>query len=186
MAQSSSARAQARIVVEAIDPDGEAHGVLDLDAVITGPDKDRAVRLHEAHVGTYEASFMADRSGRYQVRIDPPGEEGETVYESPEAQLHVTYPARYEFSRPGSDRLTALASVTGGRMLLGDERIFVDGAAWRWTTWQAWPLWALIAVALFLADLLLRYTPNLLRFGRRQVPAAPTRQQEGARRAVWR
>ena len=73
-----------------------------------------------------------------------------------EAPLHVAYPALYAFLRADPDRLAALAMMTGGRVLVGAEQIFVT-SEWRWVTRAGWQIWVLIALALFLIDLIIRY-----------------------------
>jgi hypothetical protein len=84
-----------------------------------------------------------------------------------ETPLHVAYPAIYAFSRADPDRLAALAAMTGGRVLAVTEPIFAGGER-RWVAArEGWKFWVLAALALFLADLVIRYASGLRGRGRK-------------------
>ena len=46
--------------------------------------------------------------------------------------------------------------MTGGRVLAGAEEIFA-GSERRWVTHEGWKVWVLLALGLFLIDLIIRY-----------------------------
>ena len=84
-----------------------------------------------------------------------------------EAPLLVAYPALYALTRTDPARLEALATVTGGRVLSSADEIFAEAAPRRWVARDLWQVWALTALALFMADLMLRYGSGLMGIGTR-------------------
>ncbi|MCC6982699.1 MAG: VWA domain-containing protein, partial [Bauldia sp.] len=125
-------------------------------ASVETPDQTRA--LIETAPGRYELALGAIGSGTHRFTVASPAAETEAV-------LHAAYPARLDFGRADPDRLTALAAATGGAVLAADAPFLEVSRGWLMKA--EWRLWALIALALFLVDLAIRYTPDLLRIGRR-------------------
>jgi hypothetical protein len=113
-----------------------------------------SIPLSEVSPGRYRGRFTLDRSGEFSLRAAA----DQTVAEAP---LLVSYPALYEFTRADPDRLVALATVTGGRVLATEEQIFTGGQP-RWVARALWQVWVLAAFALFLADLAIRYASGLV------------------------
>ena len=81
------------------------------------------------------------------------------------ASIYVAYPARFDFARTDFDKLHALALATGGRLLVGDAPTFDDRK--RWVAKPGWWLWTVLALALVLLELTLRYAPQLFAVVRR-------------------
>jgi hypothetical protein len=73
----------------------------------------------------------------------------------------VSYPAIYDFLRADPDRLAALAAATGGHVLTAEDQVFARGVQ-RWIAHPAWQVWIMIALGLFLIDLIIRYVPRPL------------------------
>ncbi|MSR21964.1 MAG: VWA domain-containing protein [Gemmatimonadetes bacterium] len=159
----------AEIVAEASGPDGRERRGLDVEASVGGPNE-RAVgvgalgepgtdhlRLRETEPGVYEGRLIADQPGTYTIGVEIREEASDTLMERAETRTHVAYPARHEFSGPHDDLLRALAYQTGGRVLLQGEPVFLGGVPLRWISRSGWPIWTLIALALFIADLGVRY-----------------------------
>jgi hypothetical protein len=154
---------EVRVVAEYLDP----AGVPLLDRVVTatiGSEGGETFPLEEAGPGRYEGTFAAGGPGTYRVAVA--AEEA-----TAEAEIYVAYPARYDFGRADFDKLTALAAATGGEVLLGDQPVFA--AEMRWTAVPGWRIWALIALALFLGDLVIRHAPNLVGLQKRARPLGP-------------
>jgi hypothetical protein len=51
--------------------------------------------------------------------------------------------------------------VTGGRVISIEDQIFAGGEP-RWVARALWQLWVLAALALFMADLIIRYASGLI------------------------
>ncbi len=118
--------------------------------------------LSEVSPGRYQEKLTLDRPGEFNLRVA-----ADQI--SAEAPLFVAYPALYEFTRADPRRLAALAAATGGRVLASEEQIFAGGQS-RWVARAVWQVWVLAALALFLADLIVRYASGLI--GMRQRSAA--------------
>jgi len=118
--------------------------------------------LSEVSPGRYQGKLTLDRPGEFNLRVA-----ADQI--SAEAPLFVAYPALYEFTRADPRRLAALAAATGGRVLASEEQIFTGGQS-RWVARAVWQVWVLAALALFLADLIVRYASGLI--GMRQRSAA--------------
>lgn len=153
---------EVRVDLRAVDDEGAAPPELEPRATLSGPGNDlrSPLMLTEITPGLYRGSFVVDKVGAYQTAI-------EANEEQVEAQTVITYPALWNFSRANADLLEATTALTGGRMLLGDEVIF-SGPSWYWSSRSGWRIWTILATALFMADLLLRYAPGI--FGWRRSP----------------
>ena len=81
------------------------------------------------------------------------------------ASIYVAYPARFDFARADFDKLHALALATGGRLLVGDAPTFNERR--RWVARPGWRLWTVLALALVLLELTLRYAPQAFALVRR-------------------
>jgi hypothetical protein len=101
--------------------------------------------------------LLAGAAGRYTARIPAVAEGvyrldmimGEDRFE---AQTFVA-----SGGHAGDDpALKALVAETGGRYLNAGETPFMAGTS-VWTERAGWPLWTVLALVVFLADLMLRY-----------------------------
>jgi hypothetical protein len=102
---------------------------------------------------------MLNLTGDYTLRAAAEGTTAEAVF-------HVAYPALYALQRANPDRLAVLATATGGSILGDATQIFVPGDR-RWVARDAWQVWTLIALALFLTGLVIRYASGFRRGNRR-------------------
>jgi len=175
-----------RIVVEAVRPDGAADSGLALEASIAAPGgASIPVTLRESEPGIYEGSFVADHPGAYAVSVSvAPGAPAATAATA-EGRLYVGYSARHATGPPDHGLLEAVALASGGRILEGGERIFQEPVPVRWVRRSMWPFWAALALALFLLELIGRYTsllrvPRLPRVGAGRRTPAPTGESVGA------
>lgn len=159
-------RDEVLLSVEALGAKGEVQPGLELEAVVRAPGGEQPIHLREVASGRYEGSFLLEATGRHDIRVQAANvaDDDEAALAAVEHTLHVAYPARYNFAHSNADLLESLVQLTGGRMLLGDETLFVGAPPLRWVAREAWPLWVLIALALFVVDLLVRYAPSVLAF----------------------
>jgi Mg-chelatase subunit ChlD len=121
-----------------------------------------SISLSEVSPGRYQGAFTLDHAGEFNLHVA-------ADQATAEAPLFVAYPALHEFTRADPRGLAALAAATGGQVLASEEQIFAGGQS-RWVTRAAWQVWVLAALALFLADLIVRYGSGLISPCRRSAP----------------
>jgi hypothetical protein len=131
-------------------------------AVQAAPDVQVSLALVETAPGQYHGHFLLDGPGEFVVRAS-------ADQETAEVPLSVAYPALYRFTRADPDRLAALATATGGRLLANEEQMFTGGA-WRLVARNLWQVWVAAALALFMAELVIRYASGLI--GRLRKPSS--------------
>ncbi|MCW5697494.1 MAG: VWA domain-containing protein [Bauldia sp.] len=149
--------------VDALDKDGAPLA----DAVITATLSADAVpvALMETEAGRYEAALGALPPGTHSVTVTM----GETTTR---AALHVGYPARLNFARADAAALSPLAFATGG--VAGPSDPLAGAAETRWALVPNDHPWIVLALILFIADLVVRYAPGLMSLRRRAArDAAP-------------
>lgn len=83
---------------------------------------------------------------------------------SASARIHIGYGAALDFARADPDRLMAMATATGGSLVTPADASRAPSETWRFAPEMR--LWTLLALALFLADLVTRYSPSTLRVRR--------------------
>jgi uncharacterized protein YegL len=141
---------EARVTVDASTPEGAPRAGLKAIAALVGPDTTSTnVALTEVSPGHHVGRVTLAGTGDFVLRATA---ERATA----EAPLHVAYPAVYAVQRADPDRLAAVAGMTGGRILSGIEQVFAPGER-RWVAHEARQIWILLALALFLLDLMIRY-----------------------------
>lgn len=113
------------------------------------------VPLRETRTGYYQGTLPITEPGRLELHVQA----GDL---SLERSHHVPYPAQLDFSLANPEALANLAEVSGGRLLSGDEPLFTGGQRVLVPT-ALWPWLLLIALILFLLELVYRYDPALLR-----------------------
>jgi len=153
--------------VTAGNGDGGVRGGLEVTASIAprgGGAATGTVRLTETAAGRYEGSLAVAEPGDYTVRVEGGGE-------SRERSVHVAFPPILDFTARDPSRVVALAALTGGRDF-ARATWSPSGVRGGWTWHPGWPAFTMLALVLFLLDLVIRYAPGLLRRGRRTAPAA--------------
>ncbi len=152
-----------RVVVEAVDARGEPAQGLQISGEVFGASaEDQLLRLTALAPGRYQARFAVDGPGSYRVRVTS-DDEVET-FEAVEAEIIVSYPARFAFESQGGERLRAVVHATEGRVLLGDEPLYVGAVPLLWLWRSVWPLWVVLGLVLLMLDLMLRYAPGFFTF----------------------
>ncbi len=109
------------------------------------------VALRDAGPGRYEGDVAVSAPGVWRVEVA--ADDLSVV-----AALYVGYPARFDFARADFDKMHALATATGGRVVVGSDTAISD--ATHWVARPAWQAWTLLALALFLVELTVRYAPQ--------------------------
>jgi hypothetical protein len=155
---------EVEVTIDALNQEGAPRTGLNITAALVGPDATSTdVALSETVAGRYIGRAMLAGTGDFILRAA-------ADKLAAEAPLHVAYPALYAFQRADPERLAALAAMTDGRVLADAEQIFV-GVERRWVARAGWQVWVLLALALFLIDLTIRYASGLR--GSRRQPQAP-------------
>jgi hypothetical protein len=150
--------------IDALNQEGAPRVGLKITAALVGPDAETTdIALAETLPGRYVGQVTLAGTGDFVLQAT-------ADKLTTEALLHVAYPALYAFQRADPERLAALAMMTGGRVLAGAEQIFVGGER-RWVAREGWQVWVLLALGLFMLDLIIRYASGL-RASRRQ-PLTP-------------
>jgi hypothetical protein len=116
--------------------------------------------LAETAPGQYHGHFTLDEPGDFVLRAS-------ADQATAEVPLAVAYPAIYRFTRADPDRLAALAMATGGRVLANEEQIFT-AREWRLVARSLWQIWIAAALALFVAELVIRYVSGLIGWQRKR------------------
>lgn len=141
--------------VDALDPAGLPRQGL---AVTAAFDSRQIGKLTETSPGHYHGEIMSGTTGEAVLHV---AAGGMTV----ERALPASYPALYRFTAADHDRLAAVATLTGGRILASANEM-VGPPQWRWIVRAGWPWWVLLALAAFVGDLAVRYVPGLVGFRR--------------------
>ncbi len=149
---------EVEVTVDSLSLEGAPREGLKVTASLAGPglvaETVTPLPLLETSPGRYQRRLAVERTGEFVLRA---AVEQSTV----EKPFLVSYPALYDFPRADRDRLAALAMATGGRVLTGEEQIFGTGTR-RWITRAGWPVWMLVALGLFMTDLIIRYGSGLI------------------------
>ncbi|MDT8858124.1 VWA domain-containing protein [Paracoccaceae bacterium Fryx2] len=163
------------LTLEALTEDGEPRAGLDLTAAVTMPDGDTLVTpLRESRAGIYRAAVPLDAPGRYAVSVQVAAAPGARLPgpQSLSAAFHHSYATQFDLAHPGG-AAAWLAETTGGRLVDPDEMLAAGaGLSLRWQ--GQGQVWALLALALFLIELVRRQA-GLPR--RRPTRTATARQQ---------
>ncbi|MEZ4606886.1 MAG: hypothetical protein R2865_08845 [Deinococcales bacterium] len=92
--------------------------------------------LNESLAGHYEASFNTSRLGRYRVEVSAAQVDAEPLMA--ESEIYWGYDTTFQ-TQEAVANWQALTSLTGGKVLLGDESL-APKARWTWRWLSAWPL----------------------------------------------
>jgi uncharacterized membrane protein len=149
---------EVEVDVDALNQEGVPREGLKVTASLAGPgtapEAAKPVALSEVSPGRYHGHFTLDRPGEFNLHAV-------ADQATAEAPLLVAYPALYAFTRADPDRLAALAAATEGHVIETEEQIFAGGEQ-RWVARALWQVWVLAALALFMADLIVRYASGLI------------------------
>lgn len=158
------------IGVSALDEGGLALREQTLAAMVTRPDGSTTpLTLTEVKPGQYQGRAMLGATGRYEITL-----RGDTTNAAQRAVHYHSYSPIYDFSRAGG--AAALAAATGSGPI--SAAVASDLAERLDFAWERnWPLWCLIAFALFLLELTLRYRG----FSSRRPATASVRAPNGLR-----
>jgi uncharacterized membrane protein len=155
---------QTRVIVEALDQEGERLNFARFRGRVAGPEgKGQDIDLQQVGPGRYEGRFDSQDAGSYVVsmRYAAPNPQGGEIMEG-SVQASVTKPFADEF-RALTDNMPLLqqvANMTGGRVLAGDPRgddlWRREGVMMPVATRPIWILVAIFAIGVFLMDVGIR------------------------------
>ncbi len=153
---------EAVLEVLAGDGDGGLRGNLTLIASIAPRASGGAPTLPAGETVLREVA-----TGRYVGRLPAPAPGDYTIHvaggeESRDRLFHVAFPALLDHTAYDPARPAALALLSSGRDLGGVPWTAI-GERGFWTWHPGWPALTLLALGLFLTDLVIRYAPGLFR-----------------------
>ena len=152
----------AHVVVDAVGQDDRFLNDMDSTLRMEGPmdATDRADRitlelpLRQTAPGRYEADFPVDRYGAFVLTASH--RRDDVVVAESSAQLKNPYPREYLTTEPDAAFLSRAAMLTGGKDNPTMVEIFDPGDARVTHHEELWPRLLMLALALFVLDLLLR------------------------------
>jgi Ca-activated chloride channel homolog len=154
----ASERGTGRIVVEALDENGDYLNFLDLDAVVVAPGGTReTVALQQSGPGRYEAAFPLGERGAYLVNLLR--KEGGQVRATQAAGISLSSSPEFEASGANLHLLGRIAEVTGGKVLdpsLPAANPFYDDRHKTWEPHDLWETLLQLALVLFVLDVGIR------------------------------
>jgi len=142
-------RGKGRVVVDAIDSEGEFINFLNVKGTVVDPNFERKpINFEQTAPGRYEGDFPVNNVGTYLLNLHYAGER---LAGSQVAGTTVSYSV--EFRRIGRNErlLRNMAGIAGGRILRADDNVFVHDLAGESAPYALWP--ALLTAALLLLPL---------------------------------
>jgi len=165
-AEIDPATGHVRAHIDAVGGDDKFQNGLDAKFFVTGPQPagtKKQMPMRQTAPGRYEADFPLDRYGSYLLHasLEKPvddGKGGTRSVQVAESFGHVTnpYPREYLALAPDTVTLSRVAQVTGGAMSPQAKAVFDPGGETIRYHQDLWPRFILAAVAVFVADLLVR------------------------------
>jgi Ca-activated chloride channel family protein len=142
---------EAKISIDAIQKDGQFRNKLDTHVRVVNPDQSVSeVAVHQIGPGAYEAKYPLSKKGSYLFRAVAAESGG------PSRVLAYSYPDEYHFYPPNTDLLRSISTETKGRFQPRAEDIFDANGETTALPTPLWPYLTVLALVLYLADVLLR------------------------------
>ncbi len=128
----------------------------DTYAVIVSPGgEEERIKMQPSKPGYYQGNFELDDTGVYLIRVEQQREDGSSA--AMEAGLIYPYSPEYDIRHTSSRNLSEhIAGKTGGRLLENPEDILLDELEPVWRYHEIWPILLLLALILFIVDIVLR------------------------------
>ena len=140
----------ANITITALDENGGFRNELQSQIRVIDPQQNASViDLHQSGPGTYEAQFPVNQRGPFVFRMI--GDEANVS-----RILPYSYPDELHFYPPDVDLLAEVSNVTGGKFQPTAADVFSTGGETVLLRVPLWPYLAIVALLLYLTDLLLR------------------------------
>jgi Ca-activated chloride channel family protein len=150
---------RARVVVDALDDEGEYLNGLELEASVVAPGLiSESIEMRQVAPGRYEGEFTPTEEGAYFVRVagSTPEQTGEGVGLAQTTGWVMSYSPEYRPSQGNPDYLAYLAGLTGGSAVEDMSRVFAHDLRVQRATQPVWPWLLLAAVSLFPFDVAVR------------------------------
>jgi Ca-activated chloride channel homolog len=142
---------EAKILINAIQKDGQFRNKLETQVRVIGPDQAVSdVAVHQVGPGSYEAKYPLAKNGSYLFRAIGADSSGASRV------IAYSYPDEYHFYPPNTDLLRSISDETKGRFQPRAEDIFDPGAETTALPTPLWPYFTALALLLYMTDVLLR------------------------------
>lgn len=163
-----------QVTLTAFDESGAPQTGMAITAVVSVPGSEAPVRarMREERAGFYRAGIALGAPGRYDVTVA-----GADAATEVGAAFHHSYPVQYDLAHPGGGAARLVAATGGAQRDAAEIRAASAGINWIWR--GGWPAWALLALGVFMAELVRRYAGFSLR-PRPRGAAAPSTERQGA------
>lgn len=146
---------EAKVTLEAVNPDGSFVNFLDAEARVIGPGLDsEQLKMEQVAPGRYETTFPALEVGQYVVNVTYKNQDGEAA--SQVTGLQVSYPPEYADLAPDQPLLAQMTDTTEGQMNPEATTAFVKRRSGARRATDIWALLAALALLLFPIDVALR------------------------------
>lgn len=143
-----------RVVVDALDDDGNFRNNLEFEATVIGPNLESTpVIVRQTGPGRYEGTFPADATGSYMVSLRRE-QDGERELVTTGAS--VAYSPEFGTTRSNDDLLEKIASATGGKVADARYNPFRHDMEQRTRPTPLWPLLLWLGLFLVPVDIFLR------------------------------
>lgn len=147
--------AQGRVIVDAVDDDGEFRNFLDLQGRIITPSLEAMpAHFRQTGPGRYEAPFAVSEAGTYMLGAQATDETGGTDILSGGTTL--SYSPEFRAATSNQALLYRLADLTGGRVLDETTRVFEHDLPSLSEPQPLWPLLLKIVIFAFVLDVFVR------------------------------
>ncbi|MGI6086125.1 MAG: glutamine amidotransferase [Acetivibrionales bacterium] len=129
---------------------------LDSKAMVVGPDgSEQEINLNVTEPGKYKGDFDVSTPGVYLVRVEQ-WKNGKIV-NTLDTGLAVTYSPEYDIRQSGSrEILERIVNQAGGEILDTPNQVFEDDLEPVWTQTEIWPGLLILALILFIFDIVIR------------------------------
>lgn len=153
-ATQSPRRGEARLVIDAVDQDGEFINGLTLRGTAVAPDGQSVeLDVRQTAPGRYEAGFGTDQVGVWVVNVG-----GGKGAQSGSQTIGLALPYPPEYATTGTDEalLAGLAAASGGEVLSDPAVVFQPRGRAARTPTDVWPVCLVLALCLFPIDVAVR------------------------------
>jgi hypothetical protein len=147
---------EGKIIVDAVDDNGEFRNFLNLQGRIVSPELDaQPIHFRQTSPGRYEATFEAGDPGTYMFSAQSMAEGGESM-DLVTGGASLSYSPEFQTPKSNEALLYRLVDITGGRVLEETTPVFLHNLDSRAEPRPLWPALLTAALFVFLADVFSR------------------------------
>ena len=146
---------QSRVIVDSVDPAGRYINQANTKMTVIAPHLDRSdVTLEQIAPGRYQADIPTDMSGAYHLELSQSVNDVPTFRQT--RSIVVGYPDELRLGPPDESLMKKVAEVSGGKYCPSAKDLFVNKDRVAQNVIPLWPYLLMVALGIFLFDVLLR------------------------------